>query len=79
MSSNTWSYEVFVPEVSHVDPHTKEKIVDRGAVLIATGVGVYPKPTRGELLKKYADKLQAAGIDFGNVEEVYVNIGPFLP
>lgn len=79
MSSNSWSYEVFVPEVASVKSPSNERVVVRAAALIATGVGVYPKPTRSELLRKYADKLQEAGIDFGSVEEVQINIGPFIP
>ena len=75
--SESFKYEVFVPEKKHYDNNEKLEIIDRPAKLIAAVVGVYPEPTRAELLVKYAEELKEAGIDFGSIEEVRTNIGPF--
>jgi hypothetical protein len=78
--SASFVFEIFVPEKFHFSydrTEACEKVVDRAAKLIATEVGVYPKPTRADVLRKYAKELEAAGIDFGSIEEVQVTISPF--
>jgi len=83
MSSNTWNVEIFVPEKGHYGTVTEAKstdwVVDRAAAKIHTETGVYPKPTRAQLIDEHWDALQAAGITPGTVEEVEVSINPFCP
>ena len=78
--SNSYNVEVFVSQKVHcevLDSGVAKEVVDRPAKLVAAEVGVYPKPTRAEVLRKYAKELEAAGIDFGSIEEVQVSIMPF--
>ena len=75
--SESFKYEVFVPANMHIDDDTDKVVIDRPAKLIAAVVGVYPEPTRAELLVKYAEELKEAGIDFGSIEEVKTSVCPF--
>lgn len=74
---HSYMYEVLVPEVSHFDQKTGQLVIDRPAKKIAAEFGVWPKPTRAELLAKHEAALREAGVDFGHVEEVIVNVVPF--
>ena len=78
--SNSYNVEVFVPRRVHyevLDSGVEKEIEDRPAKLVAAEVGVYPKPLRAAVLRKYARELEAAGIDFGSIEEVQISIMPF--
>ena len=78
--SASFNVEVFVPQKVHyevLDSGVEKMFVDRPAKLVAAEVGVYPKPLRAEVLRKYAKELEAAGIDFGSIEEVQISIVPF--
>ena len=69
-SSQTFAYEVLVPEKLDADG-----AVEREATLIDAKTGVIKRPTRDGLLMKYAAQILEAGITEETAGDVCITIG----